>query len=138
MKDIFLVISLMVVLGLSVVVVRFAQKADKAGRSLEEERYSRMVAEETLQKNAAKLNNLQEAVKEDQDKMSKIEDILTQEKDVNSDLKKQYDQLTQAKADLEAKLQAVLQEKATALAVLQSQLKAAQPTAVVQTATVGH
>src|SRR5665213_2343067 len=104
MKDIILVISLLVAVGLSVVVIRFAEKADKAGKNLEEERYSRMVAEETLQKNDAKLTTFQEQLKEDQNKMAKIEDILNQEKDVNSDLKKQYDQLTEAKADLEAKL----------------------------------
>jgi len=104
MKDIILVISLLLAVGLSVVVVRFAEKADKAGKSLEEERYSRMVAEETLQKNDAKLTTFQEEVKEDQDKMSKIADILEQEKGVNADLKKQYDQLTQAKTDLESKL----------------------------------
>ncbi len=76
------------------VVVRFAQKADKAGKNLEEERYSRMVAEETLQKNDAKLTTFQEQLKDEQDKMAKIEDILDQEKSVNSDLKKQYDELT--------------------------------------------
>src|SRR5665213_1863029 len=101
MKDIILVISLLVAVGLSVVVIRFAEKADKAGKSLEEERYSRMVAEETLQKNDAKLTTFQEELKEDQDKMSKIQDILEQEKGVNADLKKQYDELTASKADLE-------------------------------------
>jgi predicted nuclease with TOPRIM domain len=128
MKDIILVISLLVAVGLSVVVVRFAEKADKAGKSLEEERYSRMVAEETLQKNDAKLTNFQEQVKEDQDKMGKIEDILNQEKGVNSDLKKQYDELTEAKTDLEAKLQTVLQEKAAAVLQAQTTTTAASAT----------
>lgn len=123
MKDILLVISLLLAIGLSVFVIRFAEKADKAGKSLEEERYSRMVAEETLQKNDAKLTTLQQAVKEDQNKMAKIEDILDQEKNVNSDLKKQYDELTQAKANLEAKLQSVLQEKAQAAAQAAEALK---------------
>src|SRR5690348_944960 len=104
MKDILLVLFLLLAVGLSVVVIRFAQKADKAGKGLEEERYSRMVAEETLQKNDAKLAVFQEELKADQNKMTKIADILEQEKDVNLNLKKQYDQLTAAKADLEAKL----------------------------------
>src|ERR1700689_2881039 len=103
MKDIILVVSLLIAVGLSVVVVRFAQKADKAGKSLEEERYSRMVAEETLQKNDAKLTTLQESLKTDQDKMTRIEDILDQEKTVNSDLKRQYDALTAAKSNLKNK-----------------------------------
>jgi len=124
MKDIFLVITLLVAVGLSVVVVRFAQKADKAGKSLEEERYSRMVAEETLQKNDAKLTAYQEQVQEDQDKMTKIADILEQEKGVNSSLKKQYDDLIQAKANLEENLEKVVHEKAEALAALQAQAQA--------------
>ena len=112
MKDIVLVISLLLAVGSSVMLVRFAQKADKTGKNLEEERYSRMVAEETLQKNDAKLATLQEAVQENQSKMAKIEDVLDQEKTVNADLKKQYDELAKAKADLENKLQAALKEKA--------------------------
>jgi hypothetical protein len=130
MKDIILVISLLVAVGLSVVVIRFAQKADKAGKSLEEERYSRMVAEETLQKNDAKLTTYQVELQDDQSKMAKIVDILEQEKGVNSDLKKQYDALTAAKADLETKLETVLHEKEAAVAALQAQAQAqAQPPA---------
>ena len=118
MKDIILAISLLLVFGLLVVVVHFAQKADKAGKNLEEERYSRMVAEETLQKNDAKLITYQEELKENKDKMAKIEDILDQEKGVNTDLKKQYDDLSEIKADLEAKLKTALQEKSVAVAAL--------------------
>ncbi len=126
MKDIILVISLLLAVGLSAGVIRFAQKADKAGKNLEEERYSRMVAEETLQKNDAKLATLQQAVQEDQNKIAKIEDILDQEKGVNSDLKKRYDELTKAKADLENKLHTVLQEKGAAAAALQAKTPALQ------------
>ena len=118
MKDIFLVISLLMVFGLLVVVVHFAQKADKAGKNLEEERYSRMVAEETLQKNDAKLTTYQAELKENKDKMAKIEDILDQEKGVNSDLKKQFDDLAETKAGLESKLKTALQEKSVAVAAL--------------------
>jgi chromosome segregation ATPase len=139
MKDIILVISLLLAVGLSVVVVRFAEKADRAGKNLEEERYSRMVAEETLQKNDAKLMTLQESLKEDQDKMSKIVTILEQEKNVNSDLKKQYDSLAAAKTNLENKLQTVLQEEKAAAATApaaNSAPQAAQP--VAPTAAAGH
>ena len=149
MKDIVLVISLLLAVGSSVMLVRFAQKADKTGKNLEEERYSRMVAEETLQKNDAKLTTLQELLKEDQDKMAKIEDVLDQEKNVNLDLKKQYDALTETKANLENKLQVALQGKAVAVAALQNKaqppapakgaqpaLQAAKP--VAQSATAGH
>ena len=127
MKDIILVISILLAIGLSVMVIRFAEKADKAGKSLEEERYSRMVAEETLQKNDAKLTTLQESLKDDQDKMNKIQEILDQEKGVNQDLKKQYDELSAAKSNLEEKLQTVLQQKAAAVAALENQTTAPAP-----------
>lgn len=138
MKDIILVISLLLAVGLSVIVVRFAEKADRAGKNLEEERYSRMVAEETLQKNNGKLMTLQETLKEDQDKMGKIENILDQEKNVNSDLKKQYDALAAAKTNLENKLETVLQEEkaAAAAAPANPAPQAAQPAA--PSATAGH
>ncbi len=121
MKDIIVVVSLLVAVGLAVVTVRVAQKADKATRSLEEERYSRMVAEETLQKNGAKLMTLQDQLKETRDRMAKITDVLEQEKGVNGDLKKQYDQLIEAKANLEDKLHTALQEKAVDEAALKTQ-----------------
>jgi uncharacterized protein HemX len=127
MKDIILIISIVLAVGLSVMVVRLAQKVDKSGKSLEEERYSRMVAEETLQKNDAKLTTLQESLKDDQSKMSKIEGILNQEKSVNSDLKKQYDELSKTKENLEVKLQMVLQEKAAAVAALKTQGQPSAP-----------
>ena len=135
MKDIVLVISLLLAVGLSLMVVRFAQKADKSGKNLEEERYSRMVAEETLQKNDAKLTTLQELLKEDQNKMTKIEDILDQEKNVNLDLKKQYDELTASKTNLENKLQTMLQEKAATVSQAKAQ---SAPAKGAQPVTAGH
>jgi septal ring factor EnvC (AmiA/AmiB activator) len=109
MKDIILVIVLLITVGLAVLAVRFHEKADKASKNLDEERYSRMVAEETLQKNSAKLTTLFSQLKDEKQRMAKIEDILDQEKSVNTDLKKQYDELAQSKSDLEAKLQAAQQ-----------------------------
>ena len=114
MKDVLLVIALLIAVALSVVVVRFNEKAVKAGKSLEEERYSRMVAEETLQKNAAKLTTMEAQMKAADAKMAKIQDILDQEKGVNSDLKQQYDKVAQAKAELEEKMKATLSQQAIA------------------------
>ena len=111
MKDIILVVTLLLTITLSVVVVRFNEKASKAGKRLDEERFSRMVAEEALQKKAAELATLKADLKSNQDKMAKVQDILDQEKGVNTDLKAQYDKLAQSKAELEAKMQKALQEK---------------------------
>jgi len=141
MKDIILVIVLLIMVGLSVLVVRFGEKANKASKNLEEERYSRMVAEETLQKNAAKLTVLFSQLKDEQDKMAKIEDILDQEKNENTDLKKQYDELAQSKADLEDKLRSALQEKTKIAAQMQAarepQPAVAGPAAVASPSATG-
>ena len=90
-KDVVVVILGLLVVGLSVFLARSLEKEHRALKGLEEERYSRMVAEESLQKNAAKLSA---------------------EKGVNADLKKQYAQLAEAKEALEAKVKAAVQAPA--------------------------
>ncbi len=118
MKDIVLVVVIFISLALSFMVVRFNEKATKAVKTLEEERYSRMVAEESLQKNSSKINALEDKLKSATDKMAKIEDILEQEKGVNQDLKNQYEKLSELKAELESKLQATIAEAAAAQSVV--------------------
>lgn len=117
MKDIILVVSIVVAVLLTVVLIRFNDKASKATKALEQERYNRMVAEETLQKNAAKITSLEEQLKVATDKMSRIQDILDQEQTVNQDLKKQYEQLAQTKASLEEKLQQAITVQESVAAV---------------------
>ncbi|MDE2231911.1 MAG: hypothetical protein KGJ95_07620 [Candidatus Omnitrophica bacterium] len=129
MKDTILIISVLVAIALLLGVVQLAQKADKASKSLQEERYSRMVAEETLQKNEAKLVTFQQELRDANDKMAQIQDAMNQEKTTNLDLKKKYDALSQAKTVLEAKLQAALQVKATAAQAAQAVAGQAQPPA---------
>lgn len=110
-KDVVLVILGLLVVGLSVFLARSLEKEHRALKGLEEERYSRMVAEESLQKNAAKLSRMEAQIKSASDKMAKIQDIVEQQKGVNADLKKQYAQLAEAKEALEAKVKAVVQEQ---------------------------
>lgn len=124
MKDIILVVVILLSVGLSAMVVRFNEKATKATKKLEEERYSRLVAEESLQKNAAKVATYETQLKAATDKMAKIQDILDQEKDVNKDLKKQYEKLSETKAELEAKLQETISAQVAAQAVIEEQVAA--------------
>ena len=131
-KDVLLVICGLMTIGAVTLAVYSFEKGYKLSKSLEEERYGRMVAEESSQKSAAKLAALDNQLKSTQDKMAKFKDILDQEKGVNQDLKNQYEQLVQAKEGLESKLKAALEEKAAA--VLQ---QAAQPAAAVPAATAG-
>ena len=111
-KDIFLVVLLLVCVGLVVVLVNVLEKANRVNKSLDEERYSRMVAEESLQKNAAKLNTLEAQLKIANEKMAKVQDLIDQQKTVNIDLKKQFEDLNNAKIELESKLKTALEEKA--------------------------
>ena len=122
-KDVVLVILVLVAVGLAAFCARFAEKEHKAVKNLEEERYSRMVAEETLQKSAAKLAVLENQLKAVTDKMAKVQDIVDQQKDVNADLRKQYEQSVKAKDELETKLKAAMVEQNAAEAAAQAPAK---------------
>ena len=113
-KDIFLVVLVLVCVGLLVGLVSVLEKANKVNKSLDEERYSRMVAEESLQKNAAKLSTLEAQLKTANEKMTKVQDLIDQQKTANSDLQKQYADLSKLKAELEAKLKPLAEEKPAA------------------------
>ena len=108
MKDIFFVFALLVAVCASVILFRFNQEKSKVEQHLQEERYSRLVAEETSQKNVLKIKQLETDLKSAQDKFWKIEKILDQEKNVNAALKEQFEKITTAKSELEAKLKSTL------------------------------
>ncbi len=110
MKNIFIVILVLIIVALLVLVVSFYQKANKYTKSLEEERYSRMVAEESLQRSSGKLATLETQLKSANEKIEKIQTLIKQEKNVNSDLQKQYEALNKIKAELEDKLKTTTQK----------------------------
>ena len=90
-KDILLIIfAILTAASVAVAVVTF-EKQNKLGKSLEEEKYSRMVAEESSQKSAAKVATFENQLESANDKMTKLKDILDQQKGGNEDLKGQYD-----------------------------------------------
>ena len=110
-KDIFLVILVLVCVGLIVALVAILEKSDKVNKSLDEERYGRMVAEESLQKNSAKLSTLEAQLKTANEKISKVQGLIDHQKSANADLQKQLQELSDLKADLEVKLKSALEEK---------------------------
>ena len=110
-KDIFLVVLVLICVGLVVALVSILEKANKVNKSLDEERYSRMVAEESLQKNSAKLSTLEAQLKNANERISKVQDLIDHQKAANVDLKKQLQELSDLKADLEGKLKVALEEK---------------------------
>lgn len=114
-KDILLILLVLVSVGLLMALVSIYGRNVKVTQSLEEERYSRMVTEESLQKSAAKVVTLETQLKTANDKMAQIDKLIDQEKTVNNDLQKQYEQLTKSKADLETKLKNAIEEKSSSL-----------------------
>ena len=114
MKDILFIVTLVVAIGASVVLVRNHQEKSKMERSLQQERYSRLVAEENFEKNESKIKQLDLDLKLSQEKIVKIQRILDEEKNVNEDLKTQYEKLTSAKSELENKLKEAIETKQNA------------------------
>ena len=130
-KDVLFVICGLITVGAVTLAIYSFEKQYKLSKSLEEERYGRMVAEESSQKSAAKLATLENQLKSTQDKMVKLKNILDQEKGVNQDLKNQYEQLVRAKTDLESKLKTAMEEKTA------EQQQATQQQAPAPAATAG-
>jgi hypothetical protein len=112
-KDILLIVCILVAVGSIAAAVFTFERQGKLTKSLEEEKYGRLVAEESSQKSAAKLATLQNQVKTAEEKMTKMKDVLDQEKGVNEDLKAQYQRLAETKAELEAKLSSTLEAEKT-------------------------
>ena len=113
MKNILLVVLALIVVGLLVLVVDFNQKANKFSKKYEEEKFSRLVAEESLQKSAGKLATLENQLKSANSKLEKVQDLIDQEKGTNQELRKEFESLTKLKADLEEKLKSAIQEKSS-------------------------
>ncbi len=110
-KDVLLVILALISVGLLVTVVAVLEKENKTSKTLEEERYKRMVAEESQQKNAAKSATLEARLKAANEKMVKVQELIDQQKNINTDLQKQYTDLNKSKTELESKLKATLEGK---------------------------
>jgi len=102
-------ISGLIVFGVLIAVtVHFKQEAQKVSKSLESERYSRLVAEETVVNTASKIRQLEKDLKASEDKIAKVQTVLKDQKSINTDLERQFDKLTKAKADLENQLKIVI------------------------------
>jgi len=114
MKDILFIITLVIAIGASVVLVRNHQEKSKMEKNLQQERYSRLVAEENFEKNESKIKQLDLDLKLSEEKIVKIQRILDEEKNVNEELKVQYEKLISAKAELEDKLKEAIETKQTA------------------------
>ena len=126
MKDILFIITLVVAIGASVVLVRNHQEKFQMEKSLQQERYSRLVAEENFEKNESKIKQMDLDLKLSQEKIVKIQKILDEEKNVNEDLKTQYEKLVAAKSEMEVKLKEAIESRQTDIAEQKPAPEAAQ------------
>lgn len=115
MKKIFFVLLFVLVAGvLSAVAFYYKHQVTQISKTLESERYSRLVAEEKVVNSVSKIKQLQDDLGENEKKISKIQDLLKEQKNANSDLENQYQKLSKSKEQLEEQIQVLISQQAVA------------------------
>jgi hypothetical protein len=100
------ILILIVIVGTSAgLVIKFNQDWQSAKGQLDNERYSRMLAEEGLEKAKSDLASADSELSRIKNKLSILEKSLEQTRVVNDDLKSRLDQAADIKKNLEAKIQ---------------------------------
>ncbi len=108
-KNTGLIVAMVVVVGiLTGLIVHFKQEAGKIAKSLETERYSRLVAEEKVVNTVSKIKQLENELMSSEEKIAKVQSVLKDQKSLNTDLEHQFDRLSKAKADLENQLRVAI------------------------------
>jgi chromosome segregation ATPase len=111
-KNFFLFLILLVT-GVSVfLVVRYYKENRDVSKILDQERYSRMVAEEELQKGEYRINKLEADLQTTQVKLSKLQENLDKERETKAELKAKLDSLSSTRESLEKNLQDALNKQA--------------------------
>jgi len=88
--------------------ILLGRTASKTKEELNEERYSRMVAEEKLEKVSQKVKSLESQVNATQSKTEDIRGVLDQEKKTSAQLKLELEKMTKLKEVLEKELKEAL------------------------------
>ena len=89
MKNVFMLIIVVVAIMSIVLAVRYNKNAYKIQQDLNNERYSRMVAEENLQNATVKISSLENKLTKNQEKIQSIQTSLDRAKTTNDELTKQ-------------------------------------------------
>ena len=109
MKNRGLMVGIIIVVGVLIgFTVYFKQQAQTISKSLDAERYSRLVAEEKVVNTASKLKEAENDLKASEEKIAKIQTVLKDQKNVNEELEQQFERLSKAKTDLENQLKTVV------------------------------
>ena len=100
---VMIVAILLAVLGITMT-VRFAKDSQSHEQSLNQERYNRMVAEESLASANTKINALETELERLQNKSKNMEKILIETNAMNDDLKARLDKAMQVREEMEKKM----------------------------------
>ena len=108
MKNTLVIVSGVVTVGCLAAAVLLGQTASKARKELDEERYSRMVAEEKIEKVNQKIRTLESQLDNTQIKSNDTRSVLEQEKKTSAQLKAELEKMTKLKEVLEEELKKAL------------------------------
>ncbi|MBF0522661.1 MAG: hypothetical protein HQL24_06355 [Candidatus Omnitrophica bacterium] len=103
------VIALIVILVVTsfVLAFQFNQKAFRANRNLEQERYLRLTAEQAIQEAAQQKEDLKNNLSKAQETIKGLSRVTEQTQAYNKDLKERLEKASKAQEELEAKLKAL-------------------------------
>ena len=112
MKNFWLILVILLIAGLLVgVVFYYKYEITSISKTLESERYSRLVAEEKVVNSVSKIKQLQDDLTDNQEKIAKIQGLLKEEKNVNKDLDSQFQRLSKAKSQLEKQIDSLVSQQ---------------------------
>ena len=89
--------------------IRSGSIVNNAQKDLNQERYSRMVAEESLEKANNRINSLEVELVRTQNKIKGIEGLIKETKDINEDLKNQLEKSSRINEELDKKIKELQQ-----------------------------
>lgn len=129
MNKILIVLLFALLAGaLGAVAMHFKHQVTLVSRTLESERYNRLVAEEKVVNSVSKIKQLQDDLQDNEKKLAKITDVLKEQKDINQELEDQYQKLSKSKSQLEDQIQVLISQQAVAAAADQAVKEAAEKT----------
>ena len=114
MKNILIFFALLVVAACTILAVKYGRNASQAQGELDQERYSRMVAEEGLEKAGMKVTSLESELNRTQAKLKGLESLIKETKSLNSDLKAQLEKSSQINDELDRRIQDIQQRPVVA------------------------
>lgn len=105
LKNKILLVVIVLMIGFLFMALSSNQAVGHIKRDLDQERYKRIVAEESLSKASSKVNSLETELSDTRDKIQSVQAILQEGKNETSDLKVQLERMTKAKEALEKKIE---------------------------------